>query len=212
MLTRAAHRLTDLRAATSGVAMIEFAYSLPVVLTLALGGLEATNLALAHLRVSQVAMTTADNAARVPTLMDESDIAEVFAGADVTGRSLDFTRHGRVVLSSLQDNGQSGTRQGQTVGWQRCYGQLSVAPAYAREGAGANDATLRSGMGPAGRQITAQPGTAVMFVEVTYDYQPLLAGSVFGPIQIRYETALNVRERTNLGISNTQSRAVASCP
>ena len=34
----------------SGIALTEFAFSLPILLTLILGGLETSNLALAHLR------------------------------------------------------------------------------------------------------------------------------------------------------------------
>ena len=195
-----------------GIAMVEFAYSLPVVATLALGGLELTNLALAHLRVSQVAMTTADNAARVPTQVDESDINEIFSGALIAGRAIDIGTRGRIIISSLQENGQTGSNQGQTIRWQRCRGSLSVAPSYGRQGAGATNATLRNGMGTAPRRITAQPGTAVMFVEVTYDYESLLTTSLFGPIRIRYETALNVRERDQLGITNSGNIPVNSCP
>ena len=35
-------------------------------------------------------------------------------------------------------------------------------------------------VGPAGNQIAAQSGTAVMFAEVVYDYQPLMAGNLLG--------------------------------
>jgi Flp pilus assembly protein TadG len=194
------------------MAMIEFALGLPLILAMALGGLEVTNLALAHLRVSQIGLTVADNAARVPTQMDETDIRELFTGASVSGQSLNIATNGRIVLSSLEDNGRTGAQQGQTIAWQRCFGQLNVAPRYGRQGAGANDATLRNGMGDVGQQITSQTGTAVMFVEVTYDYQPLISNALLGTIRIRYETALNVRERTALGITNTTPIPVYNCP
>ncbi|QLC24206.1 pilus assembly protein [Parasphingopyxis algicola] len=198
---------------SEGVALIEFAFSLPILLALIFGGLETANYALAHLRVSQIAMTVADNAGRVDTTIDEANIQEVFAGAALVGNSIDFTQNGRVVLSSLQPNNQSGSDEGQMINWQRCMGQLTTAtPAYGVEDDGRTDDSLELGMGPAGNKITSADGTAVMFVEVTYDYQPLLPTfGILGTRQIRYESAFTVRDRTNQDISNTQSLTVASC-
>lgn len=191
--------------------MVEFALALPVVMLVATGGLECANVALAHLRISQIATTTADTAARVLTQMDESDIYEIFSGVDMMGNRIGFKEHGRVILSSLEPNGKTGSNAGQMITWQRCYGNLTgIAPAYGVQGAGANNATLAAGMGPTGKKITAATGTAVMFVEVTYDYQPLIY-DVLDAGNIRYEAAFNVRERTNFAITNTQSRAVKSC-
>ena len=204
-------RLKGLRGDQRGLALTEFAYSLPIVVMLALGGLEVTNLALAHLRVNQVAVTTADNAARVSVQMDETDIDEIFAGARIAGQAIDLENKGRVVLSSLQDNGRPGNARGQMINWQRCLGRLNEPPRHGREGRGRNDAAMRDGMGPPGRQIGAQPGTAVMFVEVTYEYDPVIFDEILGRTNIRYETAYNVRERTELGITNTRGRPVRTC-
>lgn len=196
---------------SSGIALTEFAYSLPILLTLILGGLEVANLAMAHLRVNQIAMTVADNAGRVDNGIDEANIYEVFAGADVVGEPIDFMANGRIVLSSLEHNGESGSDEGQTIGWQRCIGDLNVDPSYGREGDGADDDSLENGLGEAGNRITSDNGTAVMFVEVTYNYQPLINLNIIGPRQIRYESAFNVRGRTNQNISNTQNLTVRSC-
>src|SRR5690349_17993285 len=96
--------LHRLRREERGVAMIEFAFAAPILLFAILAGLELVNYALAHLRVNQIAMTVADNAGRVVTGIDEANVYEVFAGANVIGAPMDFAEHGRVVLSSLQDN------------------------------------------------------------------------------------------------------------
>jgi hypothetical protein len=205
------HGAPQLRECNSGVSIVEFALALPIVMLVAVGGLECANLALAHLRISQIATTTADTAARVLTQMDETDIEEVFAGVDVMGNRIDFAAHGRVVLSSLEHNGQASANAGQKITWQRCHGSLNVAPSYGRQGAGATNASLAAGLGPTGRKITAASGTAIMFVEVSYDYQPLVY-DVLNVGNIRYETAFNVRERTAFGITNTQSRTVKTCP
>lgn len=196
----------------SGLAMIEFALSMPVFLLILLGGLELTNLAFTYMRLNQIAVTVADNAGRVRTGIDESNIYEVFAGAQLMGESINFAQNGRVILSSLQPNGQTGTNEGQMINWQRCYGALAVTPMYGRQGAGRTNATLATGMGPTGNKITAASGTAVMFVEVSFRYQPLIyAGLPDSSRNIRYETAFNVRERTNQNITNTQSLVLRTC-
>lgn len=212
-LASAKRLLRHLSRSTSGVALTEFALSLPILMTLLLGGLELSNLALAHMRVDQIAIHVADNASRVRTTMDESDIYEVFAGAELDGRSIDFAANGRVILSSLKDNEQTTpANKGQTINWQRCYGNLpNVYSHYGDQDKGKTNNSL-PGMGPTGSQIAAQEGTAVMFVEVTYEYQPLVAASLMGTPTLRYETAFNVRERTNQSITNTQGLTQRTCP
>jgi TadE-like protein len=194
-----------------GVAMLEFAFAGPLLLMFVLTGLEITNLTMAHLRVSQIAMSVADNAGRASGGIDEANIYEVFAGADVIGEPMDFEQHGRVVLSSLEPNGLSGADAGQVIGWQRCWGDLDVDPAYGVEGDGADDDELEDGLGPAGNTISAAANTALMFVEVTFDYQPLFAGDLMDIDPIRYETAFNVRGRENNAITNTQNLAEMDC-
>ncbi len=196
---------------TSGLAFIEFAIGLPVFLTLILGGIETTNYTIAQLRTSQIAMTVADNAGRNPERIDEADIYEVFAGIPRVGGSLDFETHGRVVVSSIQGNGKTGSNKGQTVLWQRCYGNLDVAPRYAVEGDGANDDSLEGGLGSPNHRIAAGEGTAVVFVEATYDYQPLFWDRVISSPTIRYESAFNVRDRTQNQLTNTQGLEPLTC-
>jgi Flp pilus assembly pilin Flp len=195
-----------------GLAFVEFAFAAPILLFLILGGLELVNYALAHLRVNQIAMTVADNAGRVVTGIDEANVYEVFAGAGVIGEPLDFEANGRIVLSSLQDNGRTGGAAGQMINWQRCWGELDVDPAYGTEGTGRTNDDLEDGMGRPGSRILSAPDTAVMVVEVSYDYQPLI-NSTLVPMgtTIRHESAFNVRGRQNNNISNTQVLAVLDC-
>ena len=196
----------------SGLAFVEFALAAPLLLLLILGGLELANYSLAQMRVNQIAMTVADNAGRVQTSIDEANIYEVFAGAAVIGNPMDFKTNGRVILSSLEHNRHKDTNEGQMVNWQRCWGDLSVKSAYANQNDGRNDSSLVAGMGPTGKKIYSLEGSAVMFVEVIYDYEPLVDTS-FMVLQkrMRHESAFNVRERTNNNINNAQGLAVNSC-
>ncbi len=205
---RVRNLLVRLNKDCGGLALIEFALTLPLFLTLALGGIELANLASAHMRVSQLAMTVADNAARVDPSIDESDIEEIFAGAALLGENIDFNVHGRIILSSLQSNGLSGSDAGQMINWQRCFGDLEKSSRYGVEGAGRTDSSLAAGIGATAQKIYASSSTAIMFVEVVYDYQQLVPGDLFHR-EIRYETAFNVRSRDTFDITNSSSPAIS---
>lgn len=192
--------------------MVEAAFAFPVLLLMIIGGLELTQMAMTHMRLSQIAISVADNAGRVRTGIDESNINEVFSGADLIGNSISFKENGRIVISSLEPNGKEGSDAGQMINWQRCYGNLGVTSRYGEQGDGADDSSLADGLGADGNKIQSAENTAVMFVEVTYNYTPLLSGIPgWGPQRIRYESAFNVRERTNQDITNVQNLSVNSC-
>jgi len=183
-----------------GAVMIEMAFAIPLLVLIGFGGLEIANLTLVNTQISQIGLSVADNAARIAagsslTLpqVRESDINEVFAGVDKQSSGLKFKDNGRIVLSSLQRNDDGG----QVIKWQRCYGKLVVASAYGPEGTGATGTSFK-GMGPAGKEVSAAGGTAVMFVEITYKYQPLLYGKWLGPRTIQSTAAFNIRETRDL--------------
>lgn len=211
-MTRRRSRAACIWRSESGLALTEFAFALPIFLVLLLGGLEVANLAMTHMRVNQIAITVADNAGRVRTGIDESNIYEIFSGASLVGGPLQFEKNGRIVLSSLEPNGNMGAEEGQMINWQRCYGTLDIGSAYGVEDTGRTNDDLADGMGRAGSKITAAPGTAVMFVEVTLRYTPMIAG-VYGSEahDIRYQSVFNVRERTNQNITNTQGLDLNDC-
>ncbi|MFC3441410.1 TadE/TadG family type IV pilus assembly protein [Sphingobium rhizovicinum] len=206
-----------LRRDDRGLALIEFAFSLPVLVILCMAGLECANLALAHLRVSQVAMLVADNAARVRTSIDEADVNEIMTGADLSTSSLKLKDNGRIFLSDLEPNGKASPNTGQYIRWQRCWGSGAFTSSYGVAGNGQNDASMALGMGPgttAATKVMSASGTAVMFVEVAYNYQPLITNAIFGNRVIRYSSAFNVRERTDQAIKNAgglATSATAAC-
>jgi hypothetical protein len=201
-----------LRDCEKGLQFVEFAMALPVLTTLGMCGLECANLAMANLRVSNIAMLTADNAARVRESIDEANVIELLTGAKMTGDSISFRQNGRIILSSVEPNtaGVNGASTGQWIRWQRCDGAKSVASNYGAQGRGQNDNTLQF-VGPASNPIAASPGTAVMMVEVVYDYQPIVSNAIFGARTIRYESAFNVRQRTNQAITNLGSVTGRNC-
>jgi len=209
---RASRLARRLRGCESGLAFVEFALALPVLTTLVMVGLETANLAMAHLRISNIAMLASDNASRVRDSIDEGDVIELLTGAKMTGDTIRFRQNGRIILSSIEPNaaGSGGASTGQWIRWQRCDGAKVVASNYGAQGTGQNSAVLQQ-MGVAGSQIAATAGTAIMVVEVVYDYQPLVSSTIFGARTIRYESAFNVRQRTNQAITNVNSVTPKSC-
>lgn len=193
-----------------GIAMVEYALALPVLAAVSLYGMETANFVLANLRVSQMAAVTADNAGRVRDTIDETDVNELMIGAKLTGTSINFAENGRIILSDLEQRTDDTTKQ--WIRWQRCSGKLNVSSSYGTPTA--MTASSMTAMGPTGNQIAAASGTAVMFVEVVYTYQPIVSNALLGPRTIRYTSAFNVRQRTAFPLTNTDglgSGSISSC-
>lgn len=197
--------LTRLARDNRAVAMIEFAFIAPIILLLGLVGIEMANLAVTHMRISQAAMHVADNASRIgdrdqlaAQRIFESDINDLFVGVNLqAGAQVDLLRNGRVIVSSLERNADGG----QTIKWQRCMGLKNVNSAFGTQGTGATGTDF-PGMGRSGQELQAETGQAVMFVEIIYDYQPLLRNSFTEPYitppEIRSNAAFSVRGTRDL--------------
>jgi len=195
--------LARLRHDTHAASAVELAMSLPFLMGLALSGAEIVSLAITHVKLNQLAITVADNASRAKQTQvngapqfREYDVNQVFRAAALQAEDLDIPNRGRVILSSLQTNGATPTA-GQTIKWQRCWGKNTWASRYGTEGTGATGTAFK-GMGFTSPKMTADVGTAIMFVEVAYDYKPFFLGSILSPKLIRKEAALYVRDDRDL--------------
>jgi Flp pilus assembly protein TadG len=194
-------RLRSLFAADdSGVAYLEFALSLPLFALMTVGGIEISNYVTTKMRVSQVALMVADHVARIGTgstlvakTISEKQINDVLTGAGLQSGRLSLYTQGRVIISSVEEDSANAGKY--KIAWQRCRGLKNQASSYGN--AGANNLT---GVGPTGRQVTAPPSGAAIFVQVSYTYQPLInmrklltASTEFNEI-----AAMPVRERRDL--------------
>lgn len=210
------HSLTRLRRDTRAVTAVEFAFVLPLLLTAGLGGIELANIAVTHMRINQIAVSLADNASRMKQetvngapRIREYDVNQAFVASQLQAKGLDFKRNGRLILSSLKVNGDGG----QYIQWQRCQGdKLSEKSAYGNEGTGKTGSAF-PGMGPAGYQVKAESGSAIMVAEVAYDYQTIVPYKFFGDQTIRKFAAMTVRDDRDLsepGIFNPSPTAPKS--
>lgn len=207
--------LRRLAADRSGMAMLEFAFALPVVLVLGCYGVETANLAITNLRVSQLASTLADNGSRLGLMSSSSsvvqlrelDINNALQASRLQGAGLKIGTNGRVILSSLEYVQQSyDTAPVQRIHWQRCFGMKSGTGYDSSYGTtsvtAGTDATQSnagaaapSGMGDPGAMVTAPSGSGLIFVEVNYDYQRLFGATFMGPARLHYVASFIVRDR-----------------
>ncbi|MFC3096451.1 TadE/TadG family type IV pilus assembly protein [Alteraurantiacibacter palmitatis] len=187
---------------TAGLAATEFAIIFPALLGMGLMGLELANRAIVQMQINQLAMQIADNASRIgeqsrltQRKIYESDIQDLFYGAEIqAGQHLDLYGRGRVILSSLEV--VPGTADEQYIHWQRCMGNKRHNSSYGMEGDGLEDDF--PGMGPPGEEVIAFANEAVMFVEIAYDYRPLIGNPFGAPATIQARASFTVRDDRDL--------------
>lgn len=234
--------LCRLKKNESGLAMVEFAVSLPFFLGLTIGGVEIANYASVVMQLNQITLHTADSSARIgantPTsnkTISETQIKDIFEGAlregdriavggshafvdPVTGVP-SIRGNTRIILSSFEEvtpfNASSPRYR---IRWQRCTGTANFYESHY----GTKATSMRvTGIGPAGRQVSPPPGGVLMFVELQYYFRPLI---VNGFTQLTDHTisqvaSMVVREKRDLvgpagsdGIYNVEAATPASCP
>ncbi len=185
----------DLAKNSSGLAAVEFAVSLPFFLGLTVAGMETANYASTVMQVNQLAIHTADSAARMGAndaaqikTIDESDINDVFAGMLREGEAFGI---GEQHLYKPPGGGAPTVRGNAKIWlasvepvavfvpatpkyrmrWQRCAG---TATHFTATYGTPDTKTNVDGIGPATRLAVAPPSGATMFVEIQYHYKPLL--------------------------------------
>lgn len=182
---------------SSGLALLEFAFSMPILLAISLTGAELTNYIITRMRVSQVALQLADNSARMGSgsqleskKVYETDINDLLIGANFQASELNLFVNGRVIISSVEPHPTTANKY--RIRWQRCQGTMtSWASSYGTP----VTATSVDGVGPANRQVMAPPDGVTMFVEVRYKYQPLIKTSLSPTSEINEVASMMVRDR-----------------
>lgn len=180
----------------AGVAMVEFALGAPFLLMAGLWGTEMAKRALVGMKVGQLAVHLADNAARIGDtsqlqnrMIYESDINDLIYGAQIQAGGIGLYDHGRVSISSLEVN-ESGE---QFIHWQRCRGAKLVSSNFGEAGD-----ILPNGIGPENSEVVAEAQNAVIFVEINYTYQPLISDLFLPDREIHSIAAFVVRDDRDL--------------
>ena len=232
MIAGLAARAHALWKGKGGLAAMEFALGAPMLMVLGGYGVEVANLAITNMRVSQFALQLADNAARIGVnsglssfQVREADINDVMQGLRLFSANTDLAEHGRVTLSSLENTQQTwDTAPAQRIHWQRCLGQRGGTNDTAYDSAyttNKTDGTVASqanqgtdatgGIGPTGAKINAPTNSAVMFVEVNYEYQPLFGSLFVSRTRLHYTASAIVRDKRDLSQIASSSGTAATC-
>jgi hypothetical protein len=203
--------LARLRRERSGNATIELALVLPLLMTMGMYGTEIAYMATVNMQVSQIATSLADNASRlgqtdnssVTPTVSEADIDSIMGGTMRQGSGIGLNENGRLILTSLEKHSLTGR---QYIHWQRCSGDLDRDSDYGNDSnKNGLTGTAMQGLGKPGSLITAPSGSAVMYAEVFYQYQPLFGSAFVGNVTFKKEAAFLVRDDRNLtpGVTGT---------
>ena len=225
----------------SGLAMVEFAVSLPFFMGLTIAGVETANYASVVMQLNQITLHVADSAARIGSAsltanktISEAQIKDVFEGALREGDRIALSGqhtytdpvtgipsirgNTKIILSSVEEvNPFDATTPRYRIRWQRCVGTANY---YSSNYGTKATSTSVTGVGPAGRQVVPPPGGAVMFVELQYYFKPLIING-FSKIterSISQIASMVVRESRDLvgptgseGIYNAENVTPATC-
>ncbi len=231
-----AKKLQQLKRDNSGLAMVEFAISLPFFLGLTIGGFEMANYANVVMKVNQITIHTADSAARMgeDTVLavkqiKEMHINDVFAGTLREGESLlldgqhaytdpstqNVTLRGNalITLSSVEPVASFDPDDPKyRIRWQRCVGSGTH---YQSNYGTVADSQSIDHIGPTGREIIPPEDGAIMFVETQFYYTPVILNGFTRVTDrtISKVASMVVRDRRDFTqIYNAENVQVSSCP
>lgn len=152
-------RLQGLGHDCRGGIMLEFAFAMPVIIGLVLGGVEFARFALVNQKMERVTTFVGDFVARAEAL-DEADFDDYFAAAEQLSVPFDVFDGGNIVVTSV-----TGESTGPEVLWQQV-GAGSVLQA-SHVGAPGDAAVLPDG-------FTVDEGEGLVVTEVWFDFEPIL--------------------------------------
>ncbi len=153
-----------------GVAALEFAIILPVLMLLTYGGYEGWRMVLAGQRVDNVAYSISDLSARLLNGTTEGDVTNMLEGGAFIARPFDLEADGRVILSAVDPG------VGRQILWQRCFGGANLQSSLGQEGGQADVSAIR--------RMPSSTDSLVFVTETKMKYVPPLVGLIYGPITL----------------------------
>lgn len=179
-------KLRHLWKTESGIAAIEFALMLPVLLTLFLGGFEMSRYVLIHQKAEKVAYTVTDVTTQFDSVTN-AELAQVLTAATQLMLPYTFGADGVVIITSVY---QSGTVNPPVVKWR-----------YTGGGTLARTSQIGSvnGYATLPQNLTLNDKDNVIVAEVYYRFRPVFASRVLATSDI-YKTAVY---KPRLGVLTT---------
>ncbi len=155
----------------AGVAAIEFAIILPVLMLILYGGYEGWRMVMAGQRMDHIAYSMSDLAARQVGTATEGDITNMLSGGLFVAKPFNVQTEGRVILTAIDP----GT--GRKILWQRCIGAASLTSKLGAEGGNANMVGID--------RMPTSTDDFLYVTEVSFLYTPPLVGLIYGPITLK---------------------------
>lgn len=152
-------RLRRLAGDRFGGVMVEFAFAMPVLIALTMGGFEFARFALLNQKMERATGFVADLVSRAEAL-EAGDFTDYFAAAGQIGLPFDLFAGGNVIVTSV-----TGDTDGPEVLWQQV-GAGHVTEA-SRVGVPGETANLPSG-------FDVDEGEGLIVTEVYFDFEPLV--------------------------------------
>ncbi len=157
-----------------GVAIVDFALVVPILVFLLLGGMEVGRYVLLNQKISRVAISSSDLMSQAKHAV-VADVNQIFAAAEYTMKPFDLGDDGLVFITSVSTDSI-----------------LPITPRISWQMSGGGTGTFTSDVGSGVGTPANLPGEFVMdenqniiIAEVYYSYQPFFFGKVISPKVIR---------------------------
>jgi|AraplaMF_Col_mMF_1032025.scaffolds.fasta_scaffold00309_4 Flp pilus assembly protein TadG len=179
-----------------GVAAIEFALVLPVVLLILLGCFEVPRFVLIYQKLARTASGVADLVAQGDEPLQKNQMNDIFIAGKVMMQPYDVIANGKIIVSSI--NNPSPSCSGSTgvkVTWQKDNGGNAKDPVTGNPSGSRVGTKCQTPVLPA----TLMPGTneEVLAAEVYFNYTPIFANLIYKGSQL-YQIAYTRPRNKNL--------------
>ena len=154
----------NLLAAKRGMAAVELALALPLLIIITFGTIEVTRYVLIAQKLERVSLTLSDLVAQSATITT-AQLNQIIPAAGQVLLPYSFATDGYAIISSVTKNGTYPP----TINWQ--YKSSGTAQA-SNIGTSGGNATIPSG-------FTMVSGDTVIITEVFYNYKPILSGTIY---------------------------------
>ncbi len=149
-----------------GTLAVELGVALPILLTLALTGIEVTRYVLLNQKIERSSVTLADLVTQANN-MSQAQLNALFDATQFVMSPYDLPANGQLIVSSISSTGTASPR----VNWQRSFGGGGGGSAFGVEG---GNAILPTG-------FVVRDGESIVVTEAFYDYEPAFFDSLLEP-------------------------------
>ncbi len=169
-----------------GLALVEFALMLPILLTLLAGVIEMTRYIWINHKILRLSAEVNDLVSQSPG-MSANEMNVIFEASEFVMRPFEMGNDSLIIVSSVSGTGANPPQ----VNWRQCgAGSLSVAGSV---GSAGSDANIPNG-------LVLDPLDNIIITEVYYEYKPLMFDSVIEPTRLSRVAVHSPRIRSLISI------------